>query len=58
MYRISSIHCRDIFSLGFGPFRWVCTSGLEEDLRATDQIASDVLKKIIQGETDNDLFTV
>jgi urocanate hydratase len=27
----------DIFSLGFGPFRWVCTSGDEEDLRTTDQ---------------------
>lgn len=22
----------DIFSLGFGPFRWVCTSGNPEDL--------------------------
>jgi urocanate hydratase len=22
----------DIFSLGFGPFRWVCTSGCEKDL--------------------------
>ena len=33
---------RDIFSLGFGPFRWVCTSGEEEDLRATDGIATKV----------------
>merc|ERR1712070_644599 len=29
----------DIFSLGFGPFRWVCTSGEESDLVLTDQIA-------------------
>jgi hypothetical protein len=37
----------DIFSLGFGPFRWVCTSGLESDLRATDEIALEVLESII-----------
>ena len=29
----------DIFELGFGPFRWICTSALEEDLRKTDKIA-------------------
>eukprot|EP00093_Oithona_nana_P015120 15120.XXX_1029661_1036037_1 [CDS] Oithona nana genome sequencing. len=38
----------DIFSLGFGPFRWVCTSGLPEDLRQTDAIATDVLQGIIK----------
>jgi urocanate hydratase len=27
----------DIFSLGFGPFRWVCTSGRPEDLATTDK---------------------
>ncbi len=27
----------DIFSLGFGPFRWVCTSGRSEDLATTDK---------------------
>ena len=31
------------FDLGFGPFRWVCTSGLEEDLRTTDRLAAQVL---------------
>uniref|UniRef100_A0A914YYF0 Urocanate hydratase n=1 Tax=Panagrolaimus superbus TaxID=310955 RepID=A0A914YYF0_9BILA len=36
----------DIFSLGFGPFRWVCTSGLEEDLQLTDKIAAEVIKKL------------
>ena len=37
----------DIFSLGFGPFRWVCTSGTEQDLLKTDEIATKVLKDII-----------
>uniref|UniRef100_A0AC35GUU8 Urocanate hydratase n=1 Tax=Panagrolaimus sp. PS1159 TaxID=55785 RepID=A0AC35GUU8_9BILA len=36
----------DIFSLGFGPFRWVCTSGLEEDLQITDKIAAEVISKL------------
>ncbi len=31
------------FDYGFGPFRWVCTSGLESDLDITDQIAAEVL---------------
>jgi urocanate hydratase len=31
------------FDYGFGPFRWVCTSGKEEDLLTTDQIALQVL---------------
>ena len=34
------------FDYGFGPFRWVCTSGNEEDLDKTDAIASQVLKEI------------
>ncbi|KAI9220733.1 urocanate hydratase [Blastocladiella britannica] len=34
----------DMFSLGFGPFRWVCTSGLESDLAETDAIALEVLQ--------------
>ena len=36
----------DIFSLGFGPFRWVCTSGLASDLSLTDKIAETVMKDI------------
>lgn len=35
----------DIFSLGFGPFRWVCLSGSSEDLRMTDRIAAEVMQK-------------
>ncbi|UOB17746.1 urocanate hydratase [Abyssalbus ytuae] len=36
------------FDYGFGPFRWVCTSGKPEDLEATDQIALDVMTEIMQ----------
>jgi len=35
----------NVFSLGFGPFRWVCTSGLEEDLQKTDEIAAGVIRE-------------
>lgn len=34
------------FDYGFGPFRWVCTSGKADDLRKSDQIAASVLKEI------------
>ncbi|NKI30743.1 urocanate hydratase [Croceivirga thetidis] len=34
------------FDYGFGPFRWVCTSGKKEDLQKTDAIALKVLKEI------------
>ncbi|WP_405410760.1 urocanate hydratase [Maribacter sp. Asnod1-A12] len=34
------------FDYGFGPFRWVCSSGKIEDLQKTDAIALRVLKKI------------
>jgi len=36
------------FDYGFGPFRWVCTSGKPEDLDKTDQIAGDVLQEIME----------
>jgi urocanate hydratase len=36
------------FDYGFGPFRWVCTSGLKEDLDTTDKIAADVLKDMLK----------
>lgn len=32
------------FDYGFGPFRWVCTSGLPEDLALSDDIARRVLE--------------
>jgi len=34
------------FDYGFGPFRWVCTSGKQEDLDQTDLIAQEILKQI------------
>tara|TARA_B100000945_G_scaffold104611_1_gene82813 strand:+ start:1258 stop:3288 length:2031 start_codon:yes stop_codon:yes gene_type:complete len=34
------------FDYGFGPFRWVCTSGDSNDLEKTDNIALSVLKKM------------
>jgi urocanate hydratase len=34
------------FDYGFGPFRWVCASGKEEDLERTDEIAREVLQKL------------
>lgn len=35
------------FDYGFGPFRWVCTSGKPEDLQKTDEIACQVLEEIM-----------
>ncbi|XP_038266353.1 urocanate hydratase [Dermochelys coriacea] len=44
----------DIFSLGFGPFRWVCTSGDPQDLATTDLIATSVLEDAIhQGVSES-----
>ncbi len=50
------------FDYGFGPFRWVCTSGDPKDLAATDRIALDVLRKIrrsapkeIHGQLDDNI---
>jgi urocanate hydratase len=34
------------FDYGFGPFRWVCASGSEEDLLLTDKIAAGVLEEL------------
>ena len=34
------------FDYGFGPFRWVCTSGKTEDLQITDGIALKVMEQI------------
>ena len=36
------------FDYGFGPFRWVCTSGRPEDLKKTDEIACKVLQEIME----------
>jgi len=36
------------FDYGFGPFRWVCTSGSDEDLRISDKIASEILSHLAE----------
>lgn len=35
------------FDYGFGPFRWVCASGREDDLALTDALAADVLQQML-----------
>jgi urocanate hydratase len=40
------------FDYGFGPFRWVCTSGKSEDLRKTDQIAVKVMEEMLKEAPD------
>ncbi|HRH38562.1 MAG TPA: urocanate hydratase, partial [Flavobacteriales bacterium] len=36
------------FDHGFGPFRWVCTSGDAKDLATSDRIAGDVLEAMLK----------
>ena len=36
------------FDYGFGPFRWVCTSGDPTDLATTDRLAASVLEEIMK----------
>ncbi len=40
------------FDYGFGPFRWVCTSGKTEDLDKTDEIAANVLQEIMENSPE------
>lgn len=35
------------FDYGFGPFRWVCTSGDPDDLATTDRLAAEVLEDML-----------
>mgnify|MGYP003594963267 CR=1 FL=1 len=41
------------FDYGFGPFRWVCTSGNEEDLHIADKIAAKVVEKLASESEGN-----
>ena len=41
------------FDYGFGPFRWVCSSGKQEDLDITDSIACEVLEKLVINAPDD-----
>lgn len=40
------------FDYGFGPFRWVCTSGREEDLDQTDALAAGVLEELLKASPE------
>ena len=40
------------FDYGFGPFRWVCTSGEQRDLDMTDSIAKSILTDLKNGSPD------
>jgi urocanate hydratase len=35
------------FDFGFGPFRWVCTSGQKEDLEKTDTMAAEAIRDLL-----------
>ena len=37
------------FDYGFGPFRWVCTSGLDSDLEKTDELAIGILQELVKN---------
>ena len=41
------------FDYGFGPFRWVCTSGNPADLDTTDRLAAEVLQVLFNDATDD-----
>jgi urocanate hydratase len=41
------------FDYGFGPFRWVCSSGDPKDLEKTDEIAARVLEEMSHHVTDD-----
>ncbi len=36
----------ELFDYGYGPFRWVCLSGKEEDLEKTDALAAECIQKV------------
>lgn len=53
------------FDYGFGPFRWVCTSGDPADLAVTDRIAAEVMEEIkatapeeIQGQMADNIHWI
>lgn len=53
------------FDYGFGPFRWVCTSGRPEDLAETDRLAAAVLEELrdtapasIRGQLEDNLHWI
>ena len=43
------------FDYGFGPFRWVCTSGKKEDLDKTDAIAAKILRGVLAASENKQI---
>jgi len=41
------------FDYGFGPFRWVCSSGDPNDLAITDRLAAEVLDDMLKNAPDD-----
>ena len=41
------------FDYGFGPFRWVCSSGDPKDLETSDRLAAEVLEEMSLHVTDD-----
>ncbi|MBR1652651.1 MAG: urocanate hydratase [Alloprevotella sp.] len=41
------------FDYGFGPFRWVCSSGDAKDLAASDRLAAEVLEDMLRTAPDS-----
>jgi urocanate hydratase len=41
------------FDYGFGPFRWVCSSGNPKDLETTDRLAAEVLEEMSHHVTND-----
>ena len=41
------------FDYGFGPFRWVCTSGNLVDLKESDKIAAEVVERLVNETEGN-----
>ncbi len=41
------------FDYGFGPFRWVCTSGDPSDLEKTDILAADTIRNLLKDCSDD-----
>ncbi|MGX8694756.1 MAG: urocanate hydratase [Prevotella sp.] len=41
------------FDYGFGPFRWVCSSGDPKDLEVTDRLAAEVLDNMLKDAPDD-----
>lgn len=53
------------FDYGFGPFRWVCSSGDPKDLEVTDRLAAEVLEEMrrtapadIAGQLDDNIHWI